>query len=138
MPFSTLYIYTSSLTYSHPFISHYVIFSDFIKIRDWGSWSSCAPFITAPSHSINTLHQQILTTLSHLPTQPQDDVLPDLTTAQTKYNPKATKNLKVCFRQKDQANRWKVTEEERGFAKSCKNPKDLDDFTKEVCFPSSG
>jgi hypothetical protein len=65
-------------------------------------------------------------------------VLPKMTTAPTNYNPKAIKNVKVIFRRKDQENRWKVTEEERAYAKKCKYPKDLHDFTKAVCFPSSG
>lgn len=61
-------------------------------------------------------------------------VLPNLSTAQTNYNPKALKNVKVNFRRKDQENRWKVTEEERAYARNCKYPKDLQDFTEGVCF----
>jgi hypothetical protein len=64
--------------------------------------------------------------------------LPNLTTAQTNYNPKAVKNLKVNFRRKDPENRWKVTEEERTYAKNCKYPPDLRYFTKAVSFLFSG
>jgi hypothetical protein len=60
--------------------------------------------------------------------------LPNLTTVKTAYNPKATKNLKATFRRNDQENRWKVTEEERSFAKNCRYPKDLGDFTGAVSF----
>ena len=60
--------------------------------------------------------------------------LPNLTMAKTNYNPKATKNVKVIFHGKDQENRWRVTEEERAYAKKSKYPKDLQDFTKSVCF----
>ena len=45
-----------------------------------------------------------------------------------------TRNLKVNFRRYNEENRWKVTEEERAYARKCKYPKDLQDFTKEVCF----
>jgi hypothetical protein len=63
--------------------------------------------------------------------------LPNVTTTETDYNPKAIKNLKVNFRAKDKENRWKVTEEERAYAKNPKNPGDLDKFTKAVRFLSS-
>jgi len=61
-------------------------------------------------------------------------VLPNQTTAQTNYDPKATKNVKVNFRRSDQENRWQVTEEERAYAKKCKYPKDLQDFNEDVRF----
>jgi hypothetical protein len=59
---------------------------------------------------------------------------PNLTTVQTDYNPKATKNLKPTFRKNDLVNRWKVTEEERSLAKNCRYPGDLHDFTEAVRF----
>ena len=61
------------------------VHSDFIKIREWNSWSSCAPFIMGPSHSLNSLHQETswsanvvdqATRLSQLPTPPHDDQSP--------------------------------------------------------------
>jgi hypothetical protein len=69
------------------------------------------------------------------PTWDTPMVLPNLTSAKTNYNPKATKNVKVIFRRKDQENRWRVTEEERGYAQKSKYPKDLQDFIKKVRSP---
>jgi len=60
--------------------------------------------------------------------------LPNLTTVETNYNPKLEKNAQIIFKRKDQENRWKVTERERGYAKNCKYPKDLHDFNSLVCF----
>jgi hypothetical protein len=60
--------------------------------------------------------------------------LPNLITIETNYNPKAEQNTKLVFKRKDQENRWKATERERGFAKKCKYPKDLDDFNRQVRF----
>jgi hypothetical protein len=120
-----------------------------------------------PSYSINSLHQETLsstnvvdqsTRLSHSLPPPHDDVLStfenysslvprpnapmdlplaNVTTGETNYNPNAIRNLKVVFREKDKENRWKVTEEERAYAKKCEYPEDLDKFTKAVRFLSS-
>jgi hypothetical protein len=60
--------------------------------------------------------------------------LPNLTTVETNYNPKAEKNVKVIFKRMDSENRWKVTESERGYAKKCKYPRDLSDFSTQVHF----
>lgn len=60
--------------------------------------------------------------------------LPNLTTVETNYNPKMEKNVKVIFKRMDAENRWKVTESERGYAKKCKYPIDLHDFSNQVCF----
>lgn len=60
--------------------------------------------------------------------------LPDLTTVETNYNPKLEKNVKIIFKRKDQENRWKVTEQERKYAKNCTYPKDLCDFNSQVRF----
>lgn len=162
--FDSIYLYKLSFSFLLLFRSHWIISSDFIKIRDWDSWSACAPFIAAPSYSLDSLHEEIsmstkvvdqTTRLSLLPTPssgvtissqgnsssfipyPNWDVpmyLPNLTTTETNYNPKATKNLKVIFRKMDQENCWKVTEDEWTNTKKCKYPRDLPDFTKAVCF----
>jgi hypothetical protein len=63
--------------------------------------------------------------------------LPNLTTAETNYDPKLKKNAKVIFNRKDQEDRWKVTEQERAHAKNCKYPNDLHDFNNQVCVLSS-
>jgi hypothetical protein len=60
--------------------------------------------------------------------------LPNLTTVETNYNPKEERNMKAIFKRKDLENRWKVTERERGYAKKCRYPKDLQDFSSLVCF----
>lgn len=60
--------------------------------------------------------------------------LPNLTTAETNYDPGSNVNKKVVFKRKDPENRWMVTEEERAYAKKCKYPKDLEDFNKKACF----
>lgn len=60
-------------------------------------------------------------------------VLPNLTTVETNYNPKLQKNAKVIFKRKDQEDRWKVTEQERSYARKSKYPKDLHDFSSQVC-----
>ena len=53
---------------------------------------------------------------------------------QTNFDPKAAENVKVNFWRKDGENRWKVTEEERGYAKHCKNPMNLQAFNEDVNF----
>jgi hypothetical protein len=58
--------------------------------------------------------------------------LPNLTTVETNFNPKAEKNVKVIFKKMDSENRWEVTENERGYAKKCKYPKHLQDFGDQV------
>lgn len=60
--------------------------------------------------------------------------LPYLKRTQTNFDPKAAENFKVNFLRKDVENRWKVTEEERGFAKHCKYPNDLQAFNEDVSF----
>jgi hypothetical protein len=60
--------------------------------------------------------------------------LPNLITVETNYNPKAEKNVKVAFKRMDLENRWEFTECERGYAKKCKYPKDLHDFSSQVYF----
>jgi hypothetical protein len=133
-------------------------------MRDWGSWLSCAPFVDTPSYSLDSLHQETSswtnlihqsTSSSHLQTPPNDDQLssspddsfsipypnwnapmdlPNLITVETKYNPMEEKNMKVIFKRMDTENRWRVTERERGYAKKCKYPKNLQDFSSQVCF----
>jgi hypothetical protein len=60
--------------------------------------------------------------------------LPNLTTVETNFNPKAEKNVKVTFKKMDSENQWEVTENERGYAKKSKYPKNLQDFSNQVCF----
>jgi len=60
--------------------------------------------------------------------------LPDLMTVETNYNPKLKKNTQIIFKQKNQKNHWKVTEQECEYAKKCKYPKDLHDFNSQVFF----
>jgi hypothetical protein len=59
--------------------------------------------------------------------------LQNWTTAETNFDSKATKNVKVIFRRKDKDNCWKVTEEECTYAKKSNYPKDLRNFTISVC-----
>lgn len=69
-----------------------------------------------------------------IPNWDEPTTLPNIKTTHTKFDPKATKNVKVDFRQKNADNRWKVTEKERGYAIKCKYPKDLEAFDEDVSF----